>query len=174
MVLAGCVQAPTDGTAQDPPVDSPPSPLVAASENASSSTDPSPPAGEATIESKITLLVSGSQPASDDRLGVTITLPPGYRDLTVKLSWNASYPTNTRLALRLHEAGVLDEEGRVAGSSRLINEVAGESPVNLKVDEADLPPGTYDVHAFTPEDDATAVILDQPFTIRASWGGASR
>lgn len=130
---------------------------------------PSVPPGHAAMRGEITLMALGGHPTPSDRLGLTFTLPEGYARGTVTLSWTASLPTNSPLALRLHAPGVLDAEGRVVGSADLVLEASGTSPVVVELQPSGIPVGSYDVHAYTSESEAAPIVVRQPFEIVVEW-----
>lgn len=156
VVLAGCTQATTAVPAA--------SEALRAAEVA-----PQNATGSASMAGAITLMALGGHATPTDRVGLTFTLPESYVDATITLSWSAAFPTNDALALRLHEPGVLDAEGRVVGSSRLVIEAAGASPVVAALDPAIAPAGSYDVHAYTPEGETAPLVVGQAFDLAVRW-----
>lgn len=127
-----------------------------------------PPPGEASAEGKATF-VAHPVVVPSDRLGLRLTLPEGYRRVTLTLAWNATLPTQQELALRVHEEGVLDDAGRVAltGGARHVHTLNGQSPLTWEATPAELPAGTYDAHVYPA--DETLPVVEQPFVIRAAW-----
>lgn len=121
------------------------------------------------MRGEITLIVDGFHATPSDRLGLTFSLPEGYTAGVVTLTWAPTLPANDRLGIRLHEAGVLDAEGRIAGSSPLVLAEGGTSPLVVPFGPGTLGPAAYDVHAYTHEGDAAPVAVDQPFDLAVSW-----
>lgn len=175
-VLGGCLG--TGPEAQPPSVAAPASdeapPRDEPTPEAESATAPAPsapegvPPGEAHAEGKATLI---AHPAvlPTDRLGLRFAVPEGYARAVVTLTWSATLPSQDRLALRIHEEGVLDAEGRVVltGGAPLVQVLSGPSPIVWEATAADLPAGTYDAHVY-PADEATPVV-EQPFAIHVAW-----
>lgn len=129
---------------------------------------PTPPPAPIAFSGHITLMAAGGATPTD-ALGVAAPAPPAGFDAVLVLTWTATLPTAARLALRIHEAGVLDEEGRVAGSSPLIVEVAGASPLQHALPASEIPLGGFEVHAYTPQDDPAPLVANQDFTLTITY-----
>lgn len=169
LLIAGCL-----GPADPPPADPAPEPAAPA--------DPDPPAPveepaasastpaarndtqTRTVEGEVTLLLHPVL-LPTDVLGVRIALAEAA-SVRYELAWNATLATQAELALRIHERGVLDDEGRVVltGGAPLVTEARGASPLVLQLD---LPAGEYDAHVYTA--DQTSPVVRQPFVLVASW-----
>lgn len=177
MIGTGCLAQGTPPSAVAPAAEPDVPATNSTAEDDKPSSNETPPANgstaeaqsdEASIESEITLMVGGSNPTLD-RLGVTFTLPEGVQSASVTLTWDPRVPTQDVLALRFHGAGVLDAQGRLEGSTPLLAEVSGTSPLVLELDAPSLAGGTYDVHAFNRPEDDSAIVALQPFVLVARW-----